>query len=39
MLLKAAALVKAIALSTGAGQAPILDPDEAEGREDALAHA
>ena len=40
MLLKAAALVKAIAISTGAGQAPILDPDEAEeGREDALAHA
>ena len=39
MLLKAAALVKAIALSTGAHQAPILDPDEAEGREDALAHA
>ena len=29
MLLKAAALVKAIALSTGAHQAPILDPDEA----------
>jgi para-aminobenzoate synthetase len=39
MLLKAAALVKAIALSTGAEQAPILDPDEAGGREDALAHA
>ena len=39
MLLKAAALVKAIALSTGAEQAPILDPDEAGGREDALTHA
>jgi para-aminobenzoate synthetase len=37
MLLKAAALVKAIALSTGAQTAPILDPGEAGGREDALA--